>query len=718
MKNVLMTGALAAAAMVLHDVGQAHGGRYVGPGDTVPPGGGGGESSAPPASGPGQPGAPPSGGPDSGPPSPGSSPGGTQTGGRSPGGRRSGNGAEMGPDLTMWDFWWGFNKEPYLNLKSKIHGRSTVTGSDDFFLGQGEAEQGLDSLRPNEAQIRNQVVPALVRVLEEERSNDMLTAAMIALAKIGDVATESGESAFVELISSFLGSGSQEVSETAAVALGILADERSMPVLVSLLKDEPAGRKLLGGKEVPDRTRAFAAYGLGLIAYRTVDNAVRQDIGEHLIDVLELSHFGTRNIKVAAMNALGLVELEWAGAEEELDEDSHRRHVADRRALALYISDYMDPKEARANNRTRHWFVRAHAPIALGRLLGGRELPQDEATAAMYRRVVETLLDTAHVHSKERRENQQSAVIAMGMLADASTRADADDWRGTLNERMRERMLEVARNAADSQAEYFALIGFAQAGGRAGSGEAGRAARPAVQRDLLTLLAKARGQKLPWSTLALGVFGRALIDGGDAVEPAVRLALRDKMRTDKTPQTAGAHAIALGLIGDQESEALLLDKLQGASGFTGSDETRGYIALGLGLMNARAAVQPIQEIAAASKYRPALLRQAAIALGLLGDHHIVPDLVAMLSDARGLSSQAAIASALGAIGDSRSVNPLVEFLGDAQESDTARAFAAVALGIVCDKEDLPWNTKFSVNANYRANTSTLTGDGKGILDIL
>jgi len=43
----------------------------------------------------------------------------------------------------------------------------------------------------------------------------------------------------------------------------------------------------------------------------------------------------------------------------------------------------------------------------------------------------------------------------------------------------------------------------------------------------------------------------------------------------------------------------------------------------------------------------------------------------------------------------------------------------VALGIVADKEPLPWNSKISTNINYRANTTTLTGDnGTGILDIL
>ena len=110
---------------------------------------------------------------------------------------------------------------------------------------------------------------------------------------------------------------------------------------------------------------------------------------------------------------------------------------------------------------------------------------------------------------------------------------------------------------------------------------------------------------------------------------------------------------------------------------------------------------------------------AAIGLGLLGDKQLVPDLIDMLAEARGLSSQAAISSALGFIGDARSIGPLIDMLNDSEKTDLARAFAAVALGIVADKEELPWNSKISVNSNYRANTQTLTDQaGTGILDIL
>jgi hypothetical protein len=90
-----------------------------------------------------------------------------------------------------------------------------------------------------------------------------------------------------------------------------------------------------------------------------------------------------------------------------------------------------------------------------------------------------------------------------------------------------------------------------------------------------------------------------------------------------------------------------------------------------------------------------------------------------LKQAKTLTTQASIAAALGLVGDANSVVPLVDMLGDENLTGAARGFAAVALGLVADKQDLPWNSVFSIDINYRATTSTLTGqNGTGLLDIL
>lgn len=83
-----------------------------------------------------------------------------------------------------------------------------------------------------------------------------------------------------------------------------------------------------------------------------------------------------------------------------------------------------------------------------------------------------------------------------------------------------------------------------------------------------------------------------------------------------------------------------------------------------------------------------------------------------------LAKLSAVASALGFIGDARTVAPLKKMLFDEKLGDLSRAFAAVALGGVADKEPLPWNSKIGTNMNYRASVETLTNRSTGILDIL
>ena len=84
----------------------------------------------------------------------------------------------------------------------------------------------------------------------------------------------------------------------------------------------------------------------------------------------------------------------------------------------------------------------------------------------------------------------------------------------------------------------------------------------------------------------------------------------------------------------------------------------------------------------------------------------------------GAAKLSAIASAIGFIGDKRSIQPLTKLLFDDQLGELSRAFAAVALGGIADKEDLPWNSKIGSNTNYRAAVETLTNRQTGVLDIL
>ncbi len=680
--------ALAAAAAFSLDVARAHGGSYRGPGDTVPPGGGGGGGGGTGPSVPG-PSSPSSGGPSSptgaGPAS------GVPTGGTSGrGGATATGGGIGGPDDSTWESWWGFNKDQFLNLKAHVHDGGISTDSGGFW-GDGPTERS--TLRPSDETVRTKVVPALREVLESERNNDIVTGALIALAKIGDERDENGASEFQPLIARFLADPNQEIAETSAVALGILANDASIETLKALALDTKKGREFVGTTEVGYRTRAFATYGLGLIGARTSENATRQRIAAILVDVLAQPESSTRDLQVAAVSALGIVPIDPDPSESP---DGSREPTASRRAeIGFLRSLYRDAKV--------HVTVRAHIPAALARLL-------QDAPVSTRDEVAKELLAALDTHSKERDDIRRGCVLALGQMGEC----DADP----MDVRIREALVRMA-DEGDQQSRGFVAIALGQIGTRDGAGAEVERGRADIREFLVSQLTKGKSHMKPWAALGLGVMENGLAPKRTTADSAAATAkevLRKALAEAVNPERVGSYSIALGIAGDVEARRVLTEKFRGTS----ESIARGYVAIGLGLVDARDALADIQKVVRESKYRPELMKSAAIGLGLLGDKELVPYLCDALVDAKGLSSQAAIASALGFIGDSRSIDPLVEMLKRKEGiSAGARGFAAVALGIVADKEPLPWNAKLSKDVNYCATTSTLTGEnGTGFLDIV
>lgn len=704
MKKLLILALLASGgALALEDAATAHGGSYRGPGDTVPPAGGGAGGGA------GVPGSIGGGTTTPGPNSP-NAPGTTAPGGQATGNGASpqtGSGGVGGDDLTQWQYWWGFNRGPYLNLKAHIHEGRPITGSEEFFLGTGQQEQAIDIVRPSAQTIHGVIVPALVSALRTERSNDIVSGALVALAKIGDVEHEDGRSPATAEIVRFLSSSNQEIAETAAVALGILANdsERNLGVLIALLEDDAARLRrehnvqILGA--IPDRTRAFAAYGLGLVGHRASDEQrvrIVQKLVGRLEDASTLS--GTRDLAVACYTALGLVPLPVDTTLESESELAGPDQIRSRQEQVQWLM-------AQYENDAWNHLVRAHVPTAVARLCESSEPELDSLRELVGAR----LLEDMSRHSKVSREIKQSVTLALGELGDCD-----DD---PLDVEIRAALMQVPKENRDQLSRRFALIALAQAAGTPGDGAdrlAGLLGRGGSRDYLLGVLGRSTVQMRPWAAIALGVQERSLADHGVQSSLDVAGALRAALEDAGAPDEVGACAIAIGILGDPEATDEMLTKLEDTSDL----DAKGYLCVGLGLLDDGRAVAPIQELVTRSKYKPVLLRSAAIGLGLLGDKEVVDDLIDMLGSARGLASQASIASALGKIGDSRSVDPLVAMLADREKTALARGFAAAALGIVGDKESLPWSTKISVGINYRANTATLTSpsQGTGILDFL
>ena len=655
----------------------SHGGTYRGPGDTVPPGGGGGGGSgAPTTPGPTGPTGPGGGGSPGTPGTPAAGvPGAPGGGGVSP----LTPGGYVGPDLTQWSFWWEFNKDPYLSLKNKLHKGGPQTGGDEFFLGHGQKDQSVDLHRPEISDIRDKIIPALVKALETQKNNDIITGCLMSLAKIGNLDKENN---FGEKIIPFLADSNQEISETAALALGILGSEKYIDLLTSIVTDPVVGRRAVGRtNEVPYRTRAFAVYALGLIASESTDENIIKSISTTLRETLVSDKSGGKDVKIASIVSMSLLKL---------NRETRREQVR-------FLLEYL-------RNESNNNLVRAHIPEALSFSIEGANSENYESYKNTF---AAEFMKRVSVHSKESKEVQQSCVIGLGLLGDAD--------KSDLDVKIRKSLYDIPKSAPDQQTRAFALIALSNVASKKGFGDDAFFATKEVQNYLLKKMAKGKTFAKPWAALSLGVMSNQLKEAGVDLSPAVFAALKKGIKDEKSPVRVGAVSIATGLAGTRSMGELLLEKLKVVQ----DAEAKGYICVSLGLLNYRDAIEEITEVVTKSKYRPALLQQAAIGLGLMGDNNLVDELVVMLKESRSLGSQASIVMALSFIGDSRSIDPLVSLLSDESYTEAARGFAAVSLGMIADRALLPWNSDLSCDLNYRASTPTLNAiEGTGVLNIL
>ena len=327
MKKLVLAGLTCAGLVaLLPQTGLAHGGQYRGPGDVTPPNPGGGRGSGGPSGpttggpagpstpGPGGPATPGPAGPATGGPAAPGAGGGPKTGGR---------GITLEDDLTRWEFWWEVNKDPFIRLKDAIHAGGIQTGSDEFFLGATKRVDAKDSLKPTEEDILKDILPALKKAIDSTKQRDINSSCMVAMAKTGK--EPAADWKLLDVFSERLKENDQEIREVAALAIGIAAisKDENVTLLKNLALDNEAGRKACARADVDERTRAFAAYGLGLIAYATPAVDGKAKIFETLKSLVNDDKLSSRNIKVAAVNAIGLLNVKDAGdAEKSLTLDA------------------------------------------------------------------------------------------------------------------------------------------------------------------------------------------------------------------------------------------------------------------------------------------------------------------------------------------------------------------------------------------------------------
>ena len=590
-------------------------------------------------------------------------------------------GAPLDDDLTRWQYWWEFGKDPFLRLKEAL--LVTQAGSDESFLGAAPRGLARDVHKPNAVDIGDRIVPALVQALLDVDNRDMVSGCMVALAKIG---MEPKNNSLRQLLAQQLQSHDQEIRETAALCLGIAGrvDPETIALLLDLAADNQAGRAASARAMVDERMRAFAVYGLGLLGRsHELDHKTRQRLHRALAALLAPGEPTRRNLQVAAIEAMSLL---WPGT----GRDGRELTMAMLQTLADYYARPLGPGAQ---------LIQAHCPTAIARISprGAPDAPRFKELFA--RQLGGEARGRSNVHMA------QSCALALGVLAQPVERAEDDDAR------IADLLLQTWRQHPDAQTRNFAILALGNLGGSH------------VRNLLLKELDHAgRALELPWVAMALGSlanhrYQQAQQEGRSyEVDRAVGARLLTILDEVKNPDAQAAVAIALGLGRHVEaSDKLRRLLLQNEAG----DSCAGYLCIGLSLMDDRRAVPDIRAVANRFVRRPDLLRQAATALGRLGDKDVANDLAALLRDDNSnLTRIAAIAGALGQIGDRRSIDPLLGVLRDDKLPMLSRAFAAAALGGIGDKDPLPWNAALAGGLNYRAAVETLTDGAAGVLDIL
>jgi HEAT repeat protein len=127
----------------------------------------------------------------------------------------------------------------------------------------------------------------------------------------------------------------------------------------------------------------------------------------------------------------------------------------------------------------------------------------------------------------------------------------------------------------------------------------------------------------------------------------------------------------------------------------------------LGLLEARESLCELTARADESGHDSFLSLQLARGLALLGDPAIVPALIERIAESASLPQTASAARALGMLGDGSAIPALVALLDVKEHGAQRAAVAAIALGLLAEKSDLPWNVGFRADGNYLAHGPAL-----------
>ena len=455
----------------------------------------------------------------------------------------------------------------------------------------------------------------------------------------------------IETAQPLLGHKELSVQTAATLCLGVLGSPKAIPVLTELMANTSKGQQLTGGGDVQWLVRAFAALSLGLINDR---GSV-----EPLINIIQNTRDSDRDLKVCAIVALGL-----------MDNDEVPKAFA-------FLMQALDDRKLDA-------VIKSYIPTSIAKMAHGSKIEAKDG-------LLKTFLDKDADNYV-----RQSAAIALGLLGSMSDKAVVDG------------LLQYVAEGKDMQTRHFCFIALAEIGKRDKDTEQANAA---THQKITELFAKeivkpSIKTNRSWAALASAIYAKEIVSAQVVLIDQLGRAY-DK-ETD--PSYKSAYALALGLLNARDKAKQIHQDFQESN----DEDFRGYAAVALGFMNYTEAADDLRTFCQSKTIAPTFRLQVATGLGLMSDTEAVSVLITTLKDAQTLGVSSAVAKALGIIGDESAIDPLKEIAFDSSVQPITRAFACVALGIVCEKTDLPWNSRISQDNNYRARVPAIDE----VLDIL
>ncbi|MCA9321400.1 MAG: HEAT repeat domain-containing protein, partial [Planctomycetes bacterium] len=274
----------------------------------------------------------------------------------------------------------------------------------------------------------------------------------------------------------------------------------------------------------------------------------------------------------------------------------------------------------------------------------------------------------------------QSAARGLGLLV------SPDDKKAM------KRLHAMVKSGKDLAAKNFAIISLGQIGG-------------IENRNFLArMIDKGNTFEHTFSAMALAVYYSNEKNSGDPEKMEICKEIHKSFNGTKNPLERGAYAVALGIMGYDSAGDDILEVLEDG----GPADLRSHLCISLGLMRFEKALKAIQETVK-DKVDVDLRRNAAIALGLMGDKTAVESLKAEIADsANSQAVHGAVVQGLGFIGDVSAVDTLAEMVRDrVKYKDATRAFAAVALGLLGDKDPISVLVNLAENNNYIIRTDAM-----------